>query len=56
MKVKVVNTCPFCKRESAVIVEAYEWNSWAHGTPVQEAFPDVSPAEREQSSASMRCC
>lgn len=40
--------CPVCYKDHSVTVNQYAFEDWAIGAmPVQEAFPNHSPAERE---------
>jgi len=46
--VDVFAMCNSCRNESYVSVDLATWQSWMNeGTNVQDAFPDMTPAERE---------
>lgn len=44
----VVRTCSWCRQESTVEVDAQGLWDWEHGMCVQDAFPHLSRAVREQ--------
>lgn len=43
----VVRDCMFCGKESRITVPGQGLWAWEHGTFAQDAFPDLTPAERE---------
>jgi hypothetical protein len=46
--VDVFATCDTCGDEKSVTVDLRTWQSWMNeGTNVQDAFPDMTPANRE---------
>lgn len=46
--VELLITCPFCGREHSVFVEESDYMRWTEGELAQNAFPYLSPTEREQ--------
>jgi hypothetical protein len=47
LKLKIL-PCPVCKIRHEVVVGLYEYDKWADGiVSIEEAFPDLTPAERE---------
>lgn len=48
MPIIIGGTCPLCGREHSVTVEFTDYLFWDEGTPAQEAFPYLTPSEREQ--------
>jgi hypothetical protein len=47
LKLKI-RACPECGIRHELVVGLYDYEKWADGqASVQEAFPDLSPAERE---------
>ena len=44
---EVIRKCPFCKKLVSVYVPSERLPLFIKGTSVQEAFPDLSPGERE---------
>lgn len=39
--------CGICGKESTLFVPTANLDAWLAGTPVQDAFPQLSPASRE---------
>lgn len=39
--------CPVCGRVTVLEVDSEQFLHWQLGTPVQKAFPELSPLERE---------
>lgn len=46
--VELMITCPFCGREHSVFVHETDYICWTEGELAQNAFPYLSPTEREQ--------
>lgn len=44
----VIIGCPFCRKEHRVKVNEDAYYRWQEGELIQNAMPDLSPAEREQ--------
>jgi hypothetical protein len=44
----VVRDCPFCGQGAVTVVPAQGLWDWEHGKFAQEAFPRLTPGEREQ--------
>lgn len=44
----IVRDCPFCGQGAVTIVPAQGLWDWEHGKFIQEAFPRLTAAEREQ--------
>lgn len=47
-KIIVNLICPFCNKEHIVKVKAHEWALYQYGELAQNAFPQLTPTEREQ--------
>lgn len=45
--VGILVKCPFCGRESEVMVKIDEYLAYEEGALAQDAFPNLSPEERE---------
>lgn len=43
----VTKECRYCHRESDISVDINDLYAWKKGTPIQWAFPYLSPDERE---------
>ena len=43
----VYRACPMCKKEHFIEVDAFEYLEFEAGKFVQDAFPELSAAERE---------
>ena len=41
-------TCPFCGESEILTLPLEGFLDWRNGTPVQEAFPDLSVDDRER--------
>lgn len=39
--------CMVCGEQSLLFVEEHQYNSWKSGTLIQNAFPNLTPDERE---------
>ena len=46
-KLQIAGMCTATHRPYIVVVDHAAWKKWQGGIPVQEAFPDLSRAERE---------
>lgn len=46
-EIQLVNVCPFCGKSSRVWVNEIDYAQWKNGTLAQDAFPYLSPDERE---------
>jgi hypothetical protein len=48
-KVRLIfRSCPCCGESHDLIVDMYKFEQWVDGNlPIQKAFPDLTPAERE---------
>lgn len=46
--VELMITCPFCGKDHSVSVNVADYIRWTNGELVQNAFPYLSPTEREQ--------
>jgi len=47
-RVKVTKTCMVCRKPSEIVVSENRYNLWRHGgVRVQDAFPDLTQAQRE---------
>lgn len=46
--VELIMTCPFCKKNHTVVVDESDYNRYYHGVAAQDAFPYMSPTEREE--------
>lgn len=40
--------CPFCRKTHSVKVDLMAFFDWQEGALAQDAFPNLSPSEREQ--------
>ena len=47
MIVPVVGRCPFCGNTVEICVDEKEYEAWENGELVQNAFPSLTPAQRE---------
>lgn len=45
---QVERTCPECREACTTRVPAQGLWLWEHGTPIQDAFPELEPGDREQ--------
>lgn len=45
---EIMMQCPFCGKNHSVNVEFDAWLDYMDGELAQNAFPDLSPTEREQ--------
>ena len=45
--VRVECECPFCRKISEVTISESSWHRWNLGELIQNAAPELSPAERE---------
>jgi len=45
--IELICTCPFCKKNSTVTVDFEGYLNYMMGARVQDAFPDLTPSERE---------
>lgn len=43
----IKNSCPSCQRQASVEVNRAAFRRWIGGEPSQNAFPELSPAQRE---------
>ena len=43
----IIRTCPLCGKENEIEVGIGQYFKWKDGLLVQDAFPDLSPEERE---------
>ena len=48
MRIDVPIICPFCGEDHAVEVNLAQYEAWQNGELIQNAMPDLTPAEREQ--------
>ena len=48
MRFDVDLTCPFCGKDHTVEVSLAGYIEWERGELIQNAMPDLTPAEREQ--------
>ena len=39
--------CPFCGKVSEISIDFDKFMEWKEGKKVQDAFPELSPSERE---------
>lgn len=46
-KTQLINRCPFCGKRQSVMVYTKDYKSWRDGALAQEAFPYLTPSERE---------
>lgn len=46
-EVCIITTCPFCGHANEIEVNEMDYLDWGDGMTVQEAFPYLSPEERE---------
>lgn len=46
-KAEVKKSCPFCGRCSTLTVNVDDYIDYQNGMLVQEAFPELSPSDRE---------
>ena len=46
-EVTVITSCPFCGHANEVAVNEMDYLDWQDGTLAQNAFPYLSPDERE---------
>ena len=46
--VKLLITCPSCGMEKFIDVDEEKLDAWIGGKLIQDAFPDLSPQEREE--------
>lgn len=44
---KIKKSCPFCGRTTELTVDAKKYARYAAGEHVQQAFPELAPAQRE---------
>lgn len=47
-RITVVTGCPFCHKRSTLEVSEAAYERWQAGELVQNAFPDLDKAQREQ--------
>ena len=47
MMVPVVGRCPFCGNTIEISVDEKEFEAWENGELVQNAFPSLTPTQRE---------
>lgn len=47
-KTPIMNICPFCNELHFVDVNMHDYRAWKDGKLAQDAFPYLSPVEREQ--------
>jgi len=40
-------TCPMCKTDAFICVDAFDYGDWQNGKHAQDAFPYLSANERE---------
>lgn len=40
-------TCPLCNHTNSIMVYADDYYAWQNGTLIQDAFPYLSPDDRE---------
>ena len=45
--ITIITTCPFCGRETAVVVADADYEVWQAGALIQDAFPYLDADERE---------
>lgn len=46
-KMTAICNCPFCHKETSVVVEMKDFFDWHNGKLAQDAFPYLSATERE---------
>lgn len=46
-KTRVVNRCPFCGNVNSIEVDTAKFVAWQQGALIQNAFPDLTPDQRE---------
>lgn len=46
-EIQLINICPFCGESNRVWVNEIDYLNWKNGTLAQDAFPYLSPDERE---------
>ena len=47
MMISIVGQCPFCGNDVEISVDEAEYEAWVDGELAQNAFPSLTPAERE---------
>lgn len=43
----IIRKCPFCGKETRLLVNADQYDKWKAGTLIQNAFPDMNADDRE---------